>query len=184
MNTLHWENKDLALFTSGNELTVIKKNRFKRNQIFLLLLLPTFLTLIIYLLSKYTDIRLTDTTLSYVLAIVIAMYLIAVYINTLKQTVFNLKDLNIKVENSHIYINGRLFCEKKNIDTIIIQPSYGTDGLGMSYTIGVKTKTKAKPIIHFLGEKESEFIAKLLSEFLSIEFATRKPLLFRSLSKW
>ena len=184
MNTLHWEDKNFSVSTSPNELIVNKKKRFKRNQIFLLLLFPISLGLLIFLFTKYAGGRINNTTTSYILIVAFSIYFIAVYINALRQTIYNLRNFVIRIENLDIYINNSFLCYKKDIDAIIIQPSYGSDGLGMSYTIGIKTKTKSQPIIHFLSEKESKFMAKLLAEFLSIEFATRKPLFFRSLSKW
>jgi hypothetical protein len=184
MNTLHWEDKDFSVSTSPNELIVSKKKRFKRNQIFLLLLFPISLGLLIFLFTKYAGVRINNTTTSYILIVAFSIYFIAVYINVLRQTIYNLRNFVIRIENLDVYINNSFLCDKKDIDAIIIQPSFGSNGLGMSYTIGIKTKSKSHPILHFLGEKDSNSIAKLLADFLQIQFATKKPLLFRSLSKW
>jgi hypothetical protein len=112
------------------------------------------------------------------------MYLCAVYVNISIQTLFNIRDLNIKIEDSQIHINGYIFCDTSDLVTVIIQPSYGGQGLGMSFTLGLKSKTKTKPILHFLGERESKTMAEKLANFLTTDYTIRKPLLFRALSKW
>lgn len=114
---------------------------------------------LIFLDRKYSEMAVLIT------GFIAGVLLISLFYRNVKKSTSEYK---LAKSSSQIFVNSRLIGDKNSIKDIMAIKNPGWRGLGMTYTVALKTHASRIPLVYYLDNNEAEEVVKILKDFVVV----------------
>jgi hypothetical protein len=173
----------IVIFDSNGNLYLNKSKGEKISDYLFIFGMPILLTIVIFWLSPMVkpDLKLNFQIVLF--SLLFCTYILVSYFNMVIKCLKN-RNCVLSKRNGDVGVKKKSFCNHSDLVSVIIQPLVGSNGLGMSYTIGLESKKNSIPVPFFHGEKEAKKIASEVANFYNVGVVIKKHLNFSFFRKF
>lgn len=169
----------IDIFENENNQLVFKKNKFQKYYslaVYFLIVLIIILT-IIYVYKNIGP----EAEIDFYLILAVSTgftTIVFVFYFSLKRIIKNSTNYALCIQNNKVIINEISFCDKDELEDIIIQTVHGWEGGEPSYTIGISSKKKFFPLSFNQNLDDAKAIAGIIAHYFNKGILMKKSKTF------
>lgn len=163
---------------SKDELLIVKSASAKWREIFFMIILIALPVALYFFLGNGQNPHWPHDTKGIAFSMLFFLVLVTNYFFMIRRTLRSCHDFRVVLKDGGIWIDRRIFSENAESAHVFIQLVGGSNGIGITYTIGLRSGKRIESLAYGLSEEKSEQLSQELSSFLSLKLIMQENKIF------